>query len=153
MLAAAKQCGGDPRIGVLITDGEELGLAGARAWAREHRGRGATVLNGDGVDDAGETQAMYSGRPPAALLRVVADAARENGARCHVARMIPGLLTDSVAFTAAGMTSVTFSRGTWRSLARVHSRRDDLRRLRGTGIAEVAALVALTARRVLRDNS
>ena len=151
MLAAARQCGEDPRIGVLITDGEELGLAGARAWAREQTGRPATVLNGDGVDDLGEVQAMYSGRPPAALLRIVANESRESGVRCHIARMIPGLLTDSVAFTAAGMASVTFSRGTWRSLARVHSRRDDLTRLRGTGIAEVAALVARTARQCLRD--
>jgi acetylornithine deacetylase/succinyl-diaminopimelate desuccinylase-like protein len=151
MLAAARQCGEDPRIGVLITDGEELGLAGARAWAREHRGRHATVLNGDGVDDVGEVQAMYSGRPPAALLRVVEGAAREEGVRCHIARMVPGLLTDSVAFTAAGMTSVTFSRGTWGSLARVHSRRDDLTRLRGTGIAEVAALVARTARQCISN--
>jgi hypothetical protein len=31
------------------------------------------------------------------------------------------------------------------SLLRVHSRRDDLKNLRGTGIAPVAALIAATA--------
>jgi hypothetical protein len=60
--------------------------------------------------------------------------------------MIPGVLTDSVAFADRGLMSVTFSRGTWRSLVRVHTRRDDLGHLNGTGIPETATLIAATAR-------
>jgi hypothetical protein len=51
-----------------------------------------------------------------------------------------------MAFADGGLISVTFSRGTWRSLARVHTRRDDLAHLRGAGIAETATLIAATVR-------
>jgi peptidase M28-like protein len=153
MIAASRQIGQDPRVGVLITDGEELGLAGAREWARHDRPAGTTVLNSDGVDDAGEVQVMYAGRAPSHVLAALGRAARESKVRCQVGRLVPGLLTDSVAFAARGMASVTFSRGTWRSLARVHSRRDDVAHLRGTGVAEVAALVAATTRQLLTRSS
>lgn len=145
-IAAAGEIADDPRVGVLITDGEELGLAGARSWARERGRSGVTVLNIDGVDDAGKVQVMYSGQRPTTLLGAIAQASRARDVRCDVGRLIPGVLTDSVAFADAGLATVTFSRGTWRSLARVHSRRDDLTRLRGTGVAEVAGLIALTTR-------
>lgn len=152
MIAAARHSAGDPRVGVLITDAEELGLAGSRAWTRQRLKRegGATptILNSDGVDDEGGIQVMYSGRRPQALIDAIARASRATGIRAHVGRLVPGILTDSVAFASGGMRSVTFSRGTWRSLARVHSRRDDMRRLRGTGIADVAALVAATVREI-----
>ena len=144
MIAAASELSHDPRVGVLITDAEEMGLAGARAWARGRQR--TTVLNSDGVDDSGEVQVMYTRPRPAALLDAVTRAARGTGVKCNVGPMIPGLLTDSLAFADAGSASVTFSRGTWRSLARVHGRRDDLAHLRGTGIAEVAALVVSTVR-------
>jgi hypothetical protein len=145
MIAAAGLVQDDVRVGVLITDGEELGLAGSRAWVRERDAIGVTVLNSDGIDDDGDVQIMYSGRRPRALIDTIARASREIGVGCHVGRLVPGILTDSVAFGAAGMATVTISRGTWGSLARVHSRRDDMTHLRGTGIAEVAALVARTA--------
>ena len=59
-----------------------------------------------------------------------------------------GRTFDSVAFSDAGMDAVTFSRGTFRSLARVHTRRDDTAHLAGTGIAETATLIAATARAI-----
>ena len=149
MIAAARQLGNDPRVGVLITDAEELGLAGARAWSRGRQG--GAVLNSDGVDDGGDIQVMFSGARPRALLDAVERASRRSGVACHVGRLIPGVLTDSVAFADAGLATVTFSRGSWRSLARVHGRGDDLAHLSGTGIAEVAALVATTVRE-LGDN-
>jgi Zn-dependent M28 family amino/carboxypeptidase len=148
IMAAARQVGSDTDVGVLITDAEELGLAGARAWAAERRGMPGdeAVLNCDGVDDAGGIVAMYSYAPPARLLGALARAAQRTGIAHEPTRMIPGVLTDSVAFTDRGFMSVTFSRGTWRSLARVHTRRDDLEHLRGTGIAETATLIAATVR-------
>jgi hypothetical protein len=157
MIAAARQLPDDPRVGVLITDAEELGLAGARAWARRRprRDGGATLtmLNADGIDDVGGNQVMYSGGRPRGLLDAIARASRATGVRAHVGRLVPGILTDSVAFASEGMRSVTFSRGTWRSLGRVHSRRDDIEHLRGTGIADVATLISATVRDVLAQDN
>lgn len=130
---------GDTNVGVLITDAEELGLAGARAWARETRA-GAIVLNCDGVDDVGEAQVIL-GRNPGAIA-----AALPAGTRTRT--RVPGVMTDAIAFADAGLASVTFMRGEWASLARVHSRTDDLAHLDGTGIAEVAGLMAATARQL-----
>lgn len=133
-------------IGVLVTDAEELGLAGARAWTNNKEFRAdAVMLNCDGVDDSGDNMAMYSGRPPRALLDGVVRAAATVRVPCRSRRLPLGILTDSVAFADAELAAVTFSRGSLASLARVHTRRDDLARLRGTGIADVAALIAATA--------
>jgi len=144
VIAAARQLGKHSGLGILITDAEELGLAGARAWACEDFP--LTMLNCDGVDDAGEIQVMFTGRRPAQLLDAVARASKATGVRYHAGRLVPGILTDSVAFTDGGLQSVTFSRGSLRSLARVHSRRDDLSHLSGTGVAETATLIAATVR-------
>ena len=127
---------GDLNIGILITDAEELGLAGARAWAS--RPRDAYVLNCDGVDDQGDNVVLLGTRP-GPIAPALPQAVRTRKA-------VPGLLTDATAFADEGIPAVTFMRGGWGSLARVHSRSDDLAHLRGTGIAEVAALMAATAR-------
>lgn len=153
IIEAARQLLNEPAAGVLITDGEELGLAGARAWARawDRERRAAVVLNCDGVDDAGRVVLMYTGTRPAPLLAAVDRASTTTRVAHTTRRMIPGILTDSVAFTTAGLASVTFSRGTMRTLLRVHSRSDDLAHLRGTGIAETAGLMAATAREILQE--
>jgi len=129
---------GDANIGILITDGEELGLAGARAWAS--RPRDAYVLNCDGVDDQGANVVLL-GKRPGPIASALPRATKTRTA-------IPGVLTDANAFADEGVPAVTFMRGGWGSLARVHSRSDDLAHLRGTGIAEVAALMAATARQL-----
>lgn len=147
VIAAARGVPNDSDIGVLITDAEELGLAGAMSWARARAGGiGGIVLNCDGVDDGGANIVMYTGQRPEAIIRAIHKAEGETRKAVEVRRMALGLLTDSVAFTDAGLPSVTFSRGGYGSLARVHSRRDNLAHLRGTGIAEVASLMAATAR-------
>jgi hypothetical protein len=142
VIAAARRLGAVAGVGILVTDAEELGLAGARAWSRE--ARTATVLNCDGVDDHGRVQVMFSGRRPDELLGAVERAGRATGVSHKPGRLLPGILTDSVAFSDAGLASVTFARGTMRSLRRVHTTRDDLAHLRGTGIAETAELMAAT---------
>ena len=147
VIAAARAVPNDSDIGVLITDAEELGLAGAHAWARARAGGiGGIILNCDGVDDGGDNVVMYTGQRPDAIVAAVMNASSQTQKPVQVRRMAFGLLTDSVAFTEAGLDSVTFSRGGYGSLARVHSRRDNLEHLRGTGIAEVASLMAATAR-------
>lgn len=146
VIAAARQLADRPAVGILLTDGEELGLAGARAWARGRSG--ATVLNCDGVDDSGGIQVMFTGKRPRRLLDAIARASPATGVAYDTSRLIPGVLTDSVAFTDAALESVTFSRGSWRSLGRVHSQRDDLQHLNGNGIAETVKLIAGTVGKI-----
>ena len=137
VVEAARQLS-EANVGVLITDAEELGLAGARAWCTWPRD--VTVLNCDGVDDEGANIVLLGARPGRIDAAVPASVARR--------KRIAGVLTDANAFADAGLSCVTFMRGGWSSLARVHSRTDDLAHLRGTGIAEMASLIANTARQL-----
>ncbi len=144
VLAAAELL--DPRaaVGVLLPSAEELGLAGARAWAGSHEGGHArgVALNCDGVDDEGELTIMHGANPPADVIAAI----QRVSPRPPVVRRMPlGLLTDSVALADAGWRAVTLSRGSFASLRRVHTPGDSLARLRGAGVDEVAALLARTA--------
>jgi len=146
VLAAARILHGERGVGVLITDAEELGLAGARAWSE---GKAVTtVLNCDGVDDHGEVAVMTAGHSER-ILRALKAARADVAIGPH----FPGVLTDAVAFADAGLNSVTVSRGSMRSFLRVHSRRDDLNHLRGDGIAPTAEFIAAAARNLLRQET
>jgi len=145
VLFAAEALPREMAVGVLLTSAEELGMAGARAFAAAHAP--AMAINVDGVDDRGSTICMYHGR--AARVRVgVARAARAIGMRVRVQPTIPGLLTDGVALADAGWSAVTMSRGTLRTLWRIHRAGDVAERLRGKGMHEVARLVASAAREI-----
>jgi hypothetical protein len=144
VLSAAAELRDVEGVGVLLTDAEELGLAGAHVWAASRAP--SIVLNCDGVDDTGVVTIMHPPGHSASLRDALAAAASRSGV-AYRARAIPiGVLTDSVAFARHGSASVTFSRGGWSSLARVHSPRDDLSRVTGLGIPDVAKLMAATAR-------
>jgi hypothetical protein len=140
VLLAASRIPMQVPLGVLLPSAEELGLAGARAWARAWATRhpAGTALNCDGVDDTGALTIMYSGTPPGELLDVVR---RASVPEPLVRRMPLGLLTDSVAFADRGWRAITLSRGGWRTLRRVHTPDDSLDRLRGTGIDSAATLL------------
>lgn len=139
VLAAAAAVRPDSIFGVLLPSAEELGLAGARAWAR--RAPRGTALNCDGVDDAGAITIMYSGAAPRRLVQsIIAQASRPP----RVRRIPLGMLTDSVALADRGWTAVTVSRGSLATLRRIHTPADSLDRLRGDGIDEVATLLART---------
>lgn len=144
VLVAAAAMPNECRVGVLVTDAEELGLAGARAWSRYRRG--GIALNCDGVDDAGTLVAMYTGSRPERLLDVARRAGAEVGEPLQARRLIPGVLVDSVALHDAGFETITVSRGDARTLRRIHTRADDLAHLRGDGIDRVAGVLARTAR-------
>ena len=121
-------------LGVLLTSAEELGLAGARAWARE--AAAASAINIDGIDDVGGARLVYSGRKPGTLLHRL-------GERWPAAsRLPPGLLMDGVALADAGWQVVNVSKGSWRTVSRIHTPSDDLAHLDGTGAEEMAALLA-----------
>jgi Zn-dependent M28 family amino/carboxypeptidase len=133
-------------VGVLIPSAEELGLAGARAWVRAHGEERAFVLNCDGVDDQGELTLMYTRTRPTAI----ADAVQGAAGAVRVRRMPAGLLLDSVAFADAGWDSATLSRGSMRSLARVHTRLDSLDAMTGARIDAVASVLARAAEALAR---
>jgi hypothetical protein len=126
-------------VGVVLTSAEELGLAGARAWVR---GRATGVaINFDGIDDTGSVHVSYRRRPPARLLAAFARASAGTGVPTRNGRVPSGVLVDGVALADAGWEVVTLSRGTWRTVARIHTPRDDLAHLTGSGIADLARLV------------
>jgi hypothetical protein len=140
VLNAVERLPHDLPLGVLITDAEELALAGARAWSR---GRTPGIaLNCDSVDDDGPLVVMYSGRSPVELLSKLQHAASAEGERLRALRLIPGILTDHVPLAEAGWTTLTLSRGTVRTLRRIHTSRDTLAHMDGRGIPGAAKVLA-----------
>lgn len=126
-------------VGVILTSAEELGLAGARAWVRARAA--GRAINVDGVDDAGDVRATWTNRRPRELL----DALIASGARAattvRVGRLVPGALLDAVAFADRNWEILTVSRGTLRTVARIHTSRDTLEGLDGRGVALVASII------------
>lgn len=132
-------------LGVVVTSGEELGLAGARVWAPLAPPE-AQVLNCDTIDDAGTWRCMYTGPRPKRAAAAVESVARTLGLRLPFGRLIPGILADSMAFADWGIEAVTLSRGNFATLARIHTRRDNSNALSGSGIAEASVLLSALAK-------
>ena len=132
-------------LGVLITSGEELGLAGARVWAAQARSD-IVVLNCDTVDDTGEWRLMYTGAIPGRIKDAAGKVSQGTGPRSAIRRFIPGILADSMAFADRGIESVTASRGTLSTLARIHTRGDNSSAFTAIGVAEASALLAALTR-------
>ena len=132
-------------MGVVITSGEELGLAGARAWAI-----GATpemfVINCDTLDDDGAWRCMYNGPKPGTIAGAAETIRARLGLKLAIGRLIPGILADSMAFADRGIQAVTVSRGTISTLARIHTWRDNSTALAGRGVAEGAAVLSALAK-------
>lgn len=153
VLAAAALLPRDARCGVLLTSAEELGMAGARAWAAQWTAARRTpgvALNVDGVDDAGRVQLMRSGAEGRAA-RALREGARDAGVPAHSRRLVPGILVDAVALADAGWDAATLSRGNLATLALVHTPADARARLTGAGIAEGALVLAAAARRLMGE--
>jgi peptidase M28-like protein len=132
-------------LGVLITSGEEFGLAGAREWAST-AGPGILVINCDTLDDAGRWRCMYTGTRPARISGAAESNAGKLGFKLAIGRLIPGILADSMAFADRGIESVTISRGTLSTLARIHTRRDNSTAISGSGVADGSALLSSLAK-------
>lgn len=172
----ASQSDSAPRdLGVVITSGEELGLAGARAWALSAlqpsaaqrsalQSSGAqrsalqssaaqrspkpevSILNCDTVDEAGQWRCMYTGARPDRITAAAETIAGALGVRVRVGRLIPGILADSMVFADRGFHAVTVARGTLKTLARIHTRRDNSNTLTGNGAAEASAILSALAK-------
>jgi hypothetical protein len=141
VLTAAEEARGG-QFGVCLTSAEELGLAGARAWvAGRAAGAPAVAINCDSVDDRGTTTCMYSGRRPDTLVASVLAAGARARSRIRAHRLLPGVLTDGVALADASWDVVTLSKGSARTLARIHTPRDRADGLTGTGMDEVARVI------------
>lgn len=130
-------------VGVVLTSAEELGLAGARAWA-EGRTPGVAI-NCDGLGDEGDVTLMYTRRRPDGVIAAFVAAAEDMQDSARARRLVPGILTDGVALADAGWEVVTVSRARLGTLLRVHRPSDGLRNLAGTTLAKTSALVARAA--------
>jgi hypothetical protein len=142
VLGAAAQMRPDAGCGVLLPSAEELGLAGARAWARTRAA--GVALNCDGVDDDGALVIMYNQSAPNDVVDAVR-AATPVRVSVRMMRMPLGLLTDSTALADAGWRTVTVSHGSLATLRRIHTPNDSLATLRGTRINDVADILARAA--------
>ncbi len=127
-------------LGVVLTSAEELGLAGARAWVRERAS--AQAINVDGVDDVGPMRLTWTRRRPSRLIDRLMSAGARAGIAVRAGRLLPGALLDGVALADAGWDVVTVSRGTLRTVARIHLPGDSLARLDGDGMALAASVIA-----------
>lgn len=145
VLIASQLAPAVPNLGILVTSGEELGLAGARVWASSVE-PGILVINCDTVDDAGGWRCMYNGAAPERMLAAAETVAAELGLAVAPGRMIPGILADSMAFADRGIEAVTISRGNLSTLARIHTRRDTSIGLTGSGVVAGAALLSALAK-------
>lgn len=144
ILDAAARVDRSRSLGVLITDAEELALAGARVWASEGRVQPAIAINCDTVDDDGALVLMYTGSRPSRLVSALEQGASAAGEEIRTLRLIPGILTDSIALSAHGWETLTLSRGTLRTLQRVHTSQDTVAAMSGKGIDGAATVLART---------
>lgn len=133
-------------VAFLLTDAEELGLAGAQAVAPALP-RLEGLINLDGLDDEGpfhliERHGWPRPRGLAPNLAAPLLAVANTLDLPLVRRNLPvGLLVDSVAFVREGLAAVTLMRGTSASLRRVHRPGDSAARIRGDGVVSAIALV------------
>ncbi len=145
VLEAATRVDASRPLGVLITDAEELALAGARVWASEARIQPVIAINCDTVDDDGPLVLMYTGSRPERLISALTASASSAGEELRTLPLIPGILTDSIALAAGGWETLTLSRGTLRTLQRIHTSRDTLATMSGKGIEGAATVLAHAA--------
>lgn len=132
-------------VAFLVTDAEELGLAGARdAATRLPPVHG--VINIDGIDDDGRFFVMERfGWPRRGLAPHLAVGLLGAAAVLGVPalrRDVPlGLLLDHMPIVRAGIPALTLMRGELRSLHRVHRPADSLASLHGTGVTRAVDLL------------
>jgi Peptidase family M28 len=134
-LAAAEALRDRSDVGVLITDAEEFGMEGARAFVKSGLARGLFV-NFDGVDGVGAYNVMQhkAGRSQSLsgahrrVRRAVTDELSRDGTPVRRAPLPLGVFVDGSVLAKGGMAGVTVSRGTWHTLQVIHTARDDAQR-------------------------
>lgn len=157
VLAVAERAGDSGDVAFLLTDGEELGLAGARDVAgRLPAVQG--VINVEGMDDDGafivaEGRGWDRRGSAPQLAAALLMAGRALDLPVHRRPLPRALLVDHLPIAEAGIPALTLFRGTWSSLLRVHRPADDASALRCTGAAEGATLLAAALHLLREDGS
>jgi len=146
VLLAAELLDRDLNVGVVLTSGEEVALAGAKAFVAARKETGI-ALNCDTIDSAGRFLCMTSGKGRRAAT-AMAIGARKAEITVKVRGTLTGVLTDSIAFAEAGWDTTTLSRGNLKTLALVHTSGDVPERIDGTGIALAARVLAATVEEI-----
>jgi hypothetical protein len=141
VLLASELVSKEKSFGVVFTSGEELALAGAKAFVAR-RERTGIAINCDTIDDDGWFVARRDSVGKRAY-SALASSVTLSGAKLRRGG-IPGILTDGIAFGKSGWETATLSRGNLGTLARVHTSSDSPGRIDGTGIASAARILADT---------
>jgi hypothetical protein len=142
-----------PEVVFLVTDGEELGLAGASAAVSQLPPLQG-VINLDGLDDEGDFQIVelygLPRRGPAPrLVAALLDAAGGLGLTARRRTLPLGVLVDHIPLAESGLSAVTVMRGTRASLRRVHRPSDAAARLTGQGVSDTVELVTHALARLI----
>jgi hypothetical protein len=154
VLAAAEALSARSDVGVLITGAEEFGMAGARVWTADAQ-RSERFVNIDGIDARGTVRIMVhrgardQRQAAARLADRLLHGFEQAGSRVRVGPLPPGILVDGVVLAAAGMPGVTVSRGDWRTLGVVHTRRDAASRADADAAVRVGRTIAAVLARQL----
>lgn len=145
LLAVARRTADTGDVAFLLTDGEEMGLAGARdVVGRLPRVQG--VINVDGLDDDGVLYLAEGagwrrqGSAPQ-LVAALLTAGRALDLPVQRKRLPRALQVDHLPLVSAGIPSLTLLKGRWSALMRVHRPSDNAGRLQGTGAADGATLL------------
>jgi hypothetical protein len=132
-------------VAFLVKDAVVLGLAGARAIARQLPPVYG-VINFDGLDDDGVFQVVEDFGWPRRRGKAphLAAAILSAGAALDMQvqrRSVPfGIMLDHIPIVEGGTPALTLMRGTLASLRRVHRPIDDLNHLTGGGVTRAVAL-------------
>ncbi|HUH12949.1 MAG TPA: M28 family peptidase [Longimicrobiales bacterium] len=157
LVGLAERLSGEDGVGFLVTDGEELGLAGAFA-AAPALPRVAGIINLDGLADEGPLQVIERHGFPrkgraAHLAAALLTAADEAGVGARRRDLPPGIVVEHVAYTRYGIPSLTLMHGTPSALSRVHRPSDTAERVTGDGVAATVTVVEEALRRLLRTDA
>jgi hypothetical protein len=141
------------------TGAEEIGLAGALRWIREHGpelDRARTLFVN--VDSTGVGRGLLAldvrgrapdGRPMSELVRCAAKAA---GVPVRRLAFLPGVGVDTMPISARGYATVTVTgRVLGAASRRIHSPRDSVEHLSEAGLRDAAAFAAALAREAVRS--
>jgi len=127
-------------FGVLLTSAEELGLAGAHAFAAARQA--GTGINCDSIDESGGFIVLTGRSGGGRAHQELAGAFARNETPVRSARMLSGILVDALAFQARGWDMVTVCKGGVNSLARIHAASDRSEFLFGDATERCALLLA-----------
>jgi hypothetical protein len=122
-------------------------MAGARVWTADAQ-RSEPFVNIDGIDARGAVRIMVhrgdreQRRTAALLAEQLRRGCADGETAVRIGSLPPGVLVDGVVLAAAGMPGVTISRGDWRTLGVVHTRRDTTSRTDAAPAIRIGRAVA-----------